>query len=399
MEIVKQMLLLLLCFPCHGMGTTAGSGKDKSSGTFDVKDFGAKANGMSDDSKAFLAAWDAACKSSGKVKILVPSGTYLLNPVKFSGPCRDTDILQGTLKATTDLNKFGNGEGWVQFGRVDGLTVTGGGTFDGQGAVTWPYNKCPKENCKVLPTSVKFVNTNNTIVKDITSLNSKFFHMALLGCHNFKGSGITITAPATSPNTDGIHLEGNSGVTIASSKIRTGDDCVSIGHGNSFVTISGITCGPGRGISVGSLGRYKDEEDVQNIVVKDSKLIGTMNGVRVKTWANSPVKTSAINMTFENLVMRNVGNPIVIDQTYCPYDKCDNSAWSKVKLSDIHFRNIKGTTTSPVAVTLKCSKGMPCEKLSLHDVNLQHAGPGNISSACLNVKAEYSGTNNPPPCE
>ncbi|CAL9757267.1 unnamed protein product [Musa acuminata subsp. burmannicoides] len=404
MEIVKQMLLLLLCFPCHGMGTTAGSGKDKSSGTFDVKDFGAKANGMSDDSKAFLAAWDAACKSSGKVKILVPSGTYLLNPVKFSGPCRDVQtlefMLQGTLKATTDLNKFGNGEGWVQFGRVDGLTVTGGGTFDGQGAVTWPYNKCPKEkNCKVLPTSVKFVNTNNTIVKDITSLNSKFFHMALLGCHNFKGSGITITAPATSPNTDGIHLEGNSGVTIASSKIRTGDDCVSIGHGNSFVTISGITCGPGRGISVGSLGRYKDEEDVQNIVVKDSKLIGTMNGVRVKTWANSPVKTSAINMTFENLVMRNVGNPIVIDQTYCPYDKCDNSAWSKVKLSDIHFRNIKGTTTSPVAVTLKCSKGMPCEKLSLHDVNLQHAGPGNISSTCLNVKAEYSGTNNPPPCE
>ncbi|THU73780.1 hypothetical protein C4D60_Mb04t26460 [Musa balbisiana] len=397
MEIVKQMLLLLLCFPCLGMGTTVGSGKDKSSGTFD----------------AFLAAWDAACKSSGKVKILVPSGTYLLNPVKFSGPCRDVqtlefmlqarpqaDILQGTLKATTDLNKFRNDEGWVQFGRVDGLTVTGGGTFDGQGAVTWPYNKCPKEkNCKVLPTSVKFVNTNNTIVKDITSLNSKFFHMALLGCHNFKGSGITITAPATSPNTDGIHLEGNSGVTIASSKIRTGDDCVSIGHGNSFVTISGITCGPGHGISVGSLGRYKDEEDVQNIVVKDSKLIGTMNGVRVNTWANSPVKTSAINMTFENLLMRDVGNPIVIDQTYCPYAKCDNSASSKVKLSDVHFRNIKGTTTSPVAVTLKCSKGMPCEKLSLHDVNLQHAGPGNISSTCLNVKAEYSGTNNPPPCE
>ncbi|CAL9087791.1 unnamed protein product [Musa textilis] len=394
MEIVKQMLLLLLCFPCHGMGTTAGSG------TFDVKDFGARANGVSDDSKPFLAAWDAACKSSGKAKILVPSGTYLLNPVKFSGPCRDADILQGTLKATTDLNKFGNGQGWVQFGRVDGLTVTGGGTFDGQGAVSWPYNKCPKEkNCKVLPTSVKFVNTNNTIVKDITSLNSKFFHMALLGCQNFKGSGITITAPATSPNTDGIHLEGNTGVTIASSKIGTGDDCVSIGHGNSFVTISGITCGPGHGISVGSLGRYKDEEDVQNIVVKDSRLIGTMNGVRVKTWANSPVKTSAINITFENLVMRDVGNPIIIDQTYCPYAKCDNSASSKVKLSDVRFRNIRGTTTSPVAVTLKCSKGMPCEKLSFHDVNFQHAGPGNISSTCLNVKAESSGTNNPLPCQ
>lgn len=89
--------------------------------------------------------------------------------------------------------------------------------------------------------------------------------------------------------------------------------------------------------SVGSLGRYKDEEDVQNIVVKDSKLIGTMNGVRVKTWANSPVKTSAINMTFENLVMRNVGNPIVIDQTYCPYDKCDNSVSDEATLFVLVF--------------------------------------------------------------
>lgn len=84
--------------------------------------------------------------------------------------------------------------------------------------------------------------------------------------------------------------------------------------------------------SVGSLGRYKDEEDVQNIVVKDSKLIGTMNGVRVNTWANSPVKTSAINMTFENLLMRDVGNPIVIDQTYCPYAKCDNSVSDEATL-------------------------------------------------------------------
>lgn len=58
--------------------------------------------------------------------------------------------VQGTLKAATDLSKFGND--WIEFGWVNGLTVTGG-TIDGQGAASWPFNKCPvRKDCKVLPT-------------------------------------------------------------------------------------------------------------------------------------------------------------------------------------------------------------------------------------------------------
>ena len=58
--------------------------------------------------------------------------------------------LQGTLKAATDLKRFGND--WIEFGWVNGLTVTGG-TIDGQGAASWPFNKCPvRKDCKVLPT-------------------------------------------------------------------------------------------------------------------------------------------------------------------------------------------------------------------------------------------------------
>lgn len=59
---------------------------------------------------------------------------------------------QGKLMATTDLNKYKSDE-WFEFARVDNLTLTGTGTFDGQGAVSRPFNKCPQnKNCKVLPT-------------------------------------------------------------------------------------------------------------------------------------------------------------------------------------------------------------------------------------------------------
>src|SRR6185503_18407886 len=66
------------------------------------------------------------------------------------GPSDMGSSVQGTLKAATDLKQFGND--WIEFGWVNGLTVAGG-TIDGQGAASWPFNKCPvRKDCKVLPT-------------------------------------------------------------------------------------------------------------------------------------------------------------------------------------------------------------------------------------------------------
>ncbi|CAM8938001.1 unnamed protein product [Rhodiola kirilowii] len=371
---------------------------------FDVISFGARADGKTDDTKAFVAAWKEACQSSGKVNLLVPEGKYLVGPVKFTGPCQNVSSLtlhvKGQLTATTDLSTYGSNAAWIQFGRVTGLTLTGGGTFDGQGSKAWPYNDCPTNiNCYLLPTSLKFVATNRTVVRGITSLNSKFFHMAVVECKDFTGSEIRIVAPEDSPNTDGIHVERSSGVYISGSRIGTGDDCISIGQGNSHVTISGIWCGPGHGISVGSLGKYPNERDVSGLVVKDCTVTGTTNGIRIKTWANSPGSSAATNMTFDNIVMNNVTNPIIIDQEYCPFASCASKAPSLVKLSDIYFRNIRGTSSSAAAVILECSKGIPCQNVFLENVNLKFSlGSQRATSTCKNVKATYSGTQVPPPC-
>lgn len=60
---------------------------------------------------------------------------------------------QGYLKATEKLSRYGSGTGWVEFGWLERLTLTGGGTFDGQGAKAWPYNNCTNDSkCKLLPT-------------------------------------------------------------------------------------------------------------------------------------------------------------------------------------------------------------------------------------------------------
>lgn len=63
-----------------------------------------------------------------------------------------------------------------------------------------------------------------------------------------------------------------------------GDDCISIQTGCSNVYVHNVNCGPGHGISIGSLGKDNTRACVSNITVRDVIMHNTMNGVRIKTW-------------------------------------------------------------------------------------------------------------------
>ncbi|KAF3527725.1 hypothetical protein DY000_02037295 [Brassica cretica] len=211
----------------------------------------------------------------------------------ISTPCERLNLgtKKSHLKALTDLSRYRSGGRWIDLDvRNTGLTLTGGGTFDRQGAVAWPFN-----NCKLLPASLKFVGMNRTIVRRISSVNSKFFHIALVECRDFKGT--------TRKFSDYNH-------------------------------------------------KYQ---------------------MWTRSWYQEP---------------------------------------SKVKLSEIYFKNIRGTSSSRVAVQLRCSKGMPYKKVYLENVYLylsssrggsgekqtSNRGSEAVSSFCRYVIAKYIGTQSPPPC-
>lgn len=96
--------------------------------------------------------------------------------------------------------------------------------------------------------SLSFSNSKNVVIVGFTSLNSQMFHIVINGCHNVKMHGVMVTAAGNSPNTDGIHVQLSSSVTILNTRIQTGDDCVSIGPGASNLWMENIACGPGHGI-------------------------------------------------------------------------------------------------------------------------------------------------------
>ncbi|XP_074364680.1 exopolygalacturonase-like [Apium graveolens] len=312
----------------------------------------------------------------------------LVNKIELGGPCNGqvTFQLDGIIVAP-EGNPYS--DCWFTFQGVDNLNIQGSGMFDGNGPSAW-------EHCPVCAATVGFYGTNNAHIQDITSLNSEGFHFLIDGVDGMTFENINITAPGNSPNTDGINMENANNIQILDSNIGTGDDCVAIGQGSTNINVTGVNCGPGHGISIGSIGKVAEDKSVQGVQVQSSTLTSTQNGLRIKSWAPSyPVNVS--DVTYQNITIDNANNPIIIDQTYCYADEqCPGD--SKVQISNVKYIGVTGTSASPVAVDLQCSNSMPCQDIYLENIDLSLTGGGQTSSSCANVNPTYSGTQNPAPC-
>ncbi|KAF8400648.1 hypothetical protein HHK36_013947 [Tetracentron sinense] len=303
-----------------------------SSNSFDVISYGAVGDGKTDDSQAFLRAWGDLCKAATGVPILtIPTGkTFLLNPVKFEGPCMSTsvhvqvlgNIVAPDMAAWTNFDK----SAWLVFSKVNGLIMDGPGQIDGQGSTWWVHQACEFNE----------LNVSNYILPG---------------------------GPMPTTN---------------------GDDCVAINSGSSFINITGVTCGPGHGISVGSLGAKGGYATAEEIYVQHCTFSGTMNGARIKTWQGG--SGYARKISFEQITLTAVKNPIIIDQYYCNgANQCTNST-SAVAISDVRYNGVQGTSSVDNAINLSCSHSVGCTNIVMDQINITSAVPGKqTSSYCLNA--------------
>ncbi|KAI3801855.1 hypothetical protein L1987_29972 [Smallanthus sonchifolius] len=362
---------------------------------FDVFDYGASGVGQADDSQAFMYAWRDACNAeTNSASVIVPeAGTFLLNPLMFHGPCKPSIIhfiISGTIISPGSPETWNGRDSsqWIAFKNVTGLNVYGSGLIDGQGMQWWDQS-CRyhpnKEGCtKLAPTVLKFLSCSEGTLSNIYIVNSPQTHVLVLDSKGFNVDNVMIQSPQDSPNTDGIHIHSSHIIKITNSIIGTGDDCISIGDYSSNIDISNIECGPGHGISIGSLGKDGEMVLVENIHIRDSSFKGTTNGARIKTWQVG--QGNIRHVIFENLIFDSVDNPIIIDQNY--YDvrgKCKEMK-SGVKISDVAYKNLYGTSSTDIAITLNCSRFVPCSGISMENINLASIKSGkSLSANCINV--------------
>ncbi|XP_028792573.1 polygalacturonase At1g48100-like [Neltuma alba] len=382
---------MALCVWCSSFGACYGrqgrsywrklKASSDSNTTFNVLDYGAKGDGKADDTKAFQQAWEAACKVEAS-SFLVPQGSvFLVKIISFQGSACQPNIifqLDGKIIAPTSPSAWGSGIlQWLEFKDLNKFTIKGKGVIDGQGSVWWNVDSgLPSTK----PTALRFYGSNGVTVTGITIQQSQQTHLKFDSCTNVQVYEFTTSSPGDSPNTDGIHLQNSQEVVIYSSTLACGDDCVSIQTGCSNVYIHDLNCGPGHGISIGSLGKDNTKACVSNVTVKDVILQNTLTGVRIKTWQGG--SGSVHDIKFSDIQVSEVETPIMIDQYYCDKSKCANES-SAVAVSGVDYVNIKGTY-SKEAVRFACSDAVPCTGLTLDTVQLQPQSAKQSSSSSDN---------------
>ncbi|XP_074569184.1 polygalacturonase-like [Curcuma longa] len=363
--------------------------------SYNVVDYGAAADGKTDSAEAFLAAWSAACGANKPASIYVPGGRFLVSQATFQGPCNNSAIrlfIAGTLVAPSGYTAAAN---WLLFKNVNGVSVLGG-TIDGRGQAFWACKEAGR-SCPQGATSLAIAASTNVVIRGLASHNSEVFHLSIFASSGVKVQRAKIIAPGDSPNTDGIHIQKSTEVSVVSTVIKTGDDCISMGEGTSNVWIEKIRCGPGHGISIGSLGAMPSETGVQNITVTGVTFSGTQNGVRIKTWGK-PNAGFVEDVTFSHAVMKNVKNPIVIDQNYCPGNVDCPGQSSGIRIGQVSYVDIQGSSATPVAVKFDCSPTNPCKGLDLRDIKLTYLGNKQAEAYCKNAQGSSAGTMTPPSC-
>ncbi|XP_030469875.2 probable polygalacturonase At1g80170 [Syzygium oleosum] len=363
---------------------------------FDVIEYGTVGDGRTDNTKAFKKAWNDACESKASVPTMhIPQNkTYLLQPLVLRGPCNSQNLtiqIDGTLAAPGDPSAWKKRDKkscrhWIMIGDVDGLSVLGSGAIDGNGSGWWDHSLCRHRHvgCGKKPTGLVIDKCNEVRLSDLTFKDSPQMHIAIERSTRVRAANLTITSPGHSPNTDGIHVQRSRHVRIHDCRIGTGDDCISIGNGSAHLDISRITCGPGHGISIGSLGKHGSRETVEDVRVRDVHFVGTSNGVRIKTWQGR--KGYARDIVFERITVSNSSHPIIIDQFYCDHQDCKNQT-SAVEISNVTYSQVNGTSRAKAAVEFACSNKHSCRDILMKDITLNLTAKGKeTTSYCSNVR-------------
>ncbi|XP_021275476.1 probable polygalacturonase At3g15720 [Herrania umbratica] len=360
--------------------------------TLNVLKFGAVGDGKTDDSHAFLTAWQALCGARGRTSTLVipASKTFLVSHVQFLGPCSSSRVhiqVLGKIVAP-EANAWSgrNSDCWLCFMGVHGLVIDGSGEIDGNGETWW--NKPP--SCR-RPTALHFHICDNLKLSGLRHLDSPSNHITIHSCNGVSATNLRITAPADSPNTDGIDIAGSTQVDISDSFIGTGDDCVAIKGGCSNINITKVTCGPGHGISIGSLGQGGANDQVEHVHVRDCTFNGTQNGARIKTIPGG--SGFARQISFEQITLIASRNPIYIDQYYCngKASSCPDVG-KATAISGVTYIGFHGTSADDKAINLDCSD-QGCTGITIENVNITSSVQGQpLQAICNNAHGRATST-------
>ena len=285
-----------------------------------VKDFGAKGDGVILDTRPIQDAIDKASEKGGGT-VDVPAGTYLIGTLILKNNIelhlQPGAVLLGSpdYKDYTEIiHKFESrtnglyGKYFMIFAEgANNISITGTGIINGNGLTNfqqvYPMN--------LRPTTIRLVDCENVSIRDVHLLEAASMTLHLLGCRTVNIDGIIIDNNVQF-NRDGLDIDCCRGVTLSNSHFSTGDDAVVMKSTSDVIcqdiTITNcvISSKAACAIKMGteSNGGFKNIT-VSNCTIKD---LSIHTGIELMAVDGGMMQ----NILLENITMENVATPFFI---------------------------------------------------------------------------------------
>ncbi|KAI5352258.1 hypothetical protein L3X38_005149 [Prunus dulcis] len=310
--------------------------------TFDVLKYGVVGDPKTNDSRAFVKAWEELCGASDEANG-VPT---LVIPEQKLSYCSPSSLkvlaTQIVFMFSISWKNWWHPKRWMH---GKGVNHRIGSNFriwaiswlmveiDGHSSSWWTTpNQYDTLSCKLLQMNKK----------NCKALDALHFH----GCDNLK----------LHPNTDGIDISSSHNVFIQHSTIGTGDDYIAINGGCFDLNIANIVCGPGHGISLGANGQL---EKVENVYVRDCSFSGTTGSRRGRANPGTSASEEAIKLD--------------CDQN----SSCHNIIMDRIKVtSDVPGKKIYASCNNNIGTSIgTIVPNVPCLKVGAEPTTYSPATP------------------------
>ncbi len=365
---------------------------------YDIANYGAVNDGKTVNTLSVQKAIEACTQGGGGTVMVSGGGTYVIGTIHLKSKVTlhidNGTVLQGSPDFddyTTDTHKImykreKHMDRCLIFAKnATSIAIEGYGTIDGNG------HKSNFPNGR--PMLLRFLNCSKIHMNNITLINPAAWTTAWLYCNNVSVDGVTIISRVNS-NGDGLDFDGCQDVRVSNCNFDNSDDCICLQASKpdkpckNIVVSNCIFCTKWGGMRIGLLSRGNIESvTVTNCTFHDI----SDSGLKIQQNEGGEMK----NMTFSNLVMKNVPRPIFM--TFCTQRACVDTPEGEFEpLSRMHnmvFSNIVVDNSELDKNSAFFLTGMPdhlIEEITIKDVQFIVSGGGTKEDAEKKDLNEYT---------
>jgi len=345
---------------------------------FDIRQYGAVADGCTLSTSAFARAI-AACSQAGGGRVVVPAGEWLTGAIQLRSNINLYLAEGATVRFSTDPKDYLPAV-WVRWAGFEcmnyspliyargctNIAITGRGTVDGQGERWWYWGKYQTAQAQPLyqmtidnvpvekrvfarpenfmrPQFIQPIDCHGVLVEGIKIVSGPFWTLQFAYCDQVIARNLTIRTSGS--NNDGIDLDSCHDALIENCDVSAGDDCICmksgineegrrIGRPTERVVIRHCLTRSGHGgFVIGS----DTSGGIRNIFVYDCDFEGTDVGLRIKSARGRGGVVE--NIWCRDLRMRNINaQAIQITSFYRAWFGADHGPAPLFR--NLHFDNI-----------------------------------------------------------